>query len=115
VLTNLRKERFPRGEYNKLKLKKIRPCRILRNFSTIAYEIELPLGIEISAIFNVTDLYKYKLETKQPTSDDQQLVQLKKQLATIEPTQPEKVLDNRLIKWTRGKGYFEYLVKWKND
>ena len=46
VLTHLRKERFPKREYNKLKFKKTRPCRVLRKFSANAYEIELPLILE---------------------------------------------------------------------
>ena len=62
VLAHLRKERFPRGQYNKLKLKKIGPCKILRKFSTNAYELELPTGIGISPIFNKVDLYPYKID-----------------------------------------------------
>ena len=57
VLAHLRKERFPKGTYNKLKMKKIRPCRILRKFGENAYELELPEGIGISPIFNISDLY----------------------------------------------------------
>jgi hypothetical protein len=62
ILAHLRKERFPRGTYNKLKMKKIGPCKIIRKFGANAYEIELPNGIEISPIFNISDLYPYKAE-----------------------------------------------------
>jgi len=60
VLSHLRKERFPRGEYNKIKMKKLRPLRILKKFSANAYELELSMGIGISLSFNVVDLYPYQ-------------------------------------------------------
>ena len=60
VLAHLKREIFPRREYNKLKFKKIGTCRILRKFSKITYEIELPPDIGISPIFNVVDLYSYE-------------------------------------------------------
>ena len=56
----LRKERFPKGTYNKLNLKKIEPCKILRKFSANAYEIELPYDLQISPICNVSNLYPFE-------------------------------------------------------
>jgi hypothetical protein len=52
-LARLRRERFPRNEYNKLKLKKIGTFKIWGTFLYNAYGIELPPGIGISPIFNV--------------------------------------------------------------
>jgi hypothetical protein len=62
VLAHLRKERFLRGTYNKLKMKKIRPYKVLKKFGANTYEIELLDGIGISLIFNILDLYPYRAE-----------------------------------------------------
>ena len=45
-----------------MKMKKIGPCKIVKKFGANAHEIELPDGIGISPIFNVSDLYPYKDE-----------------------------------------------------
>jgi hypothetical protein len=60
VLAHLRKERFPRGMHNKLKIRKIGPCNILKKFAANSYEIEFPDNVGISPIFNVADLYPFK-------------------------------------------------------
>ena len=83
ILTHLRNERFLRGTYNKLKMKKIRPCKILKKFGTNAYEIELPDGIRISLIFNVSDLYPYKDEEAKEGSEQPE-IQWTQQMLVVE-------------------------------
>jgi hypothetical protein len=113
-LAHLRKERFLRGTYNKLKMKKIRPCKVLRKFGENSYEIELPDGIKISPIFIVADLYPYKAGEVE-TGAEQPVIQWMKQIPVGEKSQMECILDKRVGKKTRKKEYFKYLVKWKNN
>jgi hypothetical protein len=112
-MAHLRKESFLRRTYNKLKMKKIGPCRVLNKFGVNAYEIELPDGIGISPIFNISNLYPYKVE-EIGIGNEHPLIHWTKQLPFVEKPQMEKILDKRVSKKTRQKEYFEYLVKWKN-
>jgi len=114
VLAHLRRERFARGTYNKLKTNKIGPCSVLKKFGTNAYEIELHDGIKISLIFNISDLYPYRAMKTEIESDEQLEVQWKKQMPVAEKPQMECILDKKVGKRTRRKEYFEYLVKWKD-
>jgi hypothetical protein len=108
----LRKERFPRGTYNKLKMKKIGPCRVMKKFGANTYEIELLDGIRISLMFNISDFYPYRAEEAGANSEKTEVQWTKKIHVAIKP-QMESILDKRVSKKTRRKEYFEYLVKWK--
>ena len=89
-----------------------RPCKIIRKFGANAYEIELPDGIGISLIFNISDLYPYRAG-EVGVDSEQTEVQWAKQMPVAEKPQMESILDKRVSKRTRRRQYFEYLVKWK--
>jgi hypothetical protein len=86
--------------------------QVLKKFGANAYEIELPDGIGISPIFNISDLYPYRAEEAGADSEQTE-VQWTKQMPVAEKPQMESILDKRVSKRTRRKEYFEYLVKWK--
>ena len=59
-MVRLRKECFLVGTYNKLKMKKFGPCKIVKRHDyRNAYEVELPIELNISLVFNILDLIEY--------------------------------------------------------
>jgi len=78
ALAHLRKERFPRGTYNKLKMKKIGTCKILRKFEANVYEIELLDEVGISPIFNIVDMYPYRVDGTKRSEDQKEFQWIKK-------------------------------------
>jgi hypothetical protein len=99
ILAHMRKERFPRGTYNKLKMKNIGPSRVIKKFGANAYEIELPDGIGISPIFKISDLYPYRVGDA-GAENEQTEVQWTKQMPVVERPQMESILDKRVSRKT---------------
>jgi hypothetical protein len=83
VLAYLKKESFPRGTYNKLKMKKIGPCKVLRKFDANAYEIDLTNDVAISPIFNISYVYPYRGDQVGETKDQKE-IQLEKKIHVAE-------------------------------
>ena len=110
-MVHLRKEHFLVGTYNKLKMKKFGPCKVVkRHDSGNAYEVELPPELNISPVFNISDLIEYY---EGGDEDEFAEAQWSIPAATLATKEIEEILDSRVGKSTRNKTYEEYLVKWK--
>ena len=55
----LTRDRFPAGDYNKLKERKIGPCEVLQKINDNAYRLRLPSHLRTSDVFNVKHLSPY--------------------------------------------------------
>ena len=77
------------------------------------------MDLEISPIFNVSDLYSFKdsdtFTTEMAVSGDDRPVEWKEQLPKKGQQEIEAILDKRVSKRTRNKDHFQYLIKWKQQ
>ena len=82
-------------------------------------KIELPFDLQISPIFNVSDIYPFKDSSVQIeetiSGEDVPFVYWKGQSPQKEQPQIKVILDKRISKNTINKDYFQYLVKWKGQ
>ena len=75
-----------------------------------AYEVELPTELNISPIFNISDLTEYYEGGDGDEVGEEHWSVPATSLVTKEI---EEILDNHVEKGTRNKTYEKYLVKWK--
>ena len=110
-MIHLRKEHFPVDTYNKLKMKKFGPCKIVKrhDFRNV-YEVELPVELNISPVFNISDLIEYYEGGDGDEVAEAQWSILAASLATKEI---KEILDSHARKSIKIITYEEYLVKWK--
>ena len=80
------------GTYNKLKMNKFGPCKILKKRdSGNAYEVEFPNGIHISPIFNIVDLTEYH-----DNGGDEELMMEPCPVPTSAKEEIEEILDSHV-------------------
>ena len=94
-------------------MKKIGPFKIVKKCGNNAYQVDLPNDINLSPIFNVSNLYAFKGATADDV-DACTIVDLKEELKNTIPPKPkpivEAIIDKIISKKTWRKTYYEYLV-----
>ena len=80
-----------------------------------AYEIELPQGVAISSIFNVSDLHPFKSSVVAGTGQNEDILDEEwlKDLPPPKLVKLDSILNTREVKRTRKKIYTEHLVGWQ--
>ena len=92
-------------------MQKFRPCKIVKRHDYgNGYEVEFPIGLNISPVFNILDLTKFY---EGGDGDEVANIQWSISVATLDAKEIEAVLDSRVGRSTRNRTYEEYLVKWK--
>lgn len=111
------KGKISNPSFQKIKWKKIGPCKIIEKISQNAYELELPIGLGISPVFNVYSFHTYyEVETLKYKEKEEILVEIgMEQLLEREKKDIGCILESRVVSKIRGKEYKRYLAKQKRE
>ena len=96
----MRKEIFPQQTYDKLKLKNIVLCRILKKILDNSYVVEFPDSLGIFPIFNVLELSKFE---EGSMSDGKEIVKLLKKILVQSRDEVTEVLNEHEVNMNRIK------------
>ena len=105
MLAHLRKKIFQKDTYNKLKMKNIGPCTILKK---CMYFLELHEHLNISLIFNVAIFYEFHEDI---VDEDEYIVDWKENIRKHERDETTKILEGWIVGILRSQRTKEYLVR----
>ena len=106
----LRHERFSTTTYHNLKYKKIDPCQILKKINDNAYQVCLLDDLDISPIFNVSELYAFHVN--HPNLDSRDDVDWHHHLPSKKKEKIAHILDKQSTVTQNGH-YNRYLIQWE--
>ena len=106
----LRKEWFPRGTYHKLKYKKNGPCKILKKNNGNAYKVDIVVDIDISPVFNISNLYIFHGDNLGDENEEE--VDLQQDILSKKKENIAHILDKHTLH-TRQGHYNQYLFQWE--
>ena len=109
-MVSLQKEQFRRRTYHKVKYKKIAPCKILRKINGNAYKVDLPVDLDISPMFNVSDLYIFHGDSV--GDDNEARVDWQHAIPRMKKENIAHILDKETLSTLQGQ-YNRYLVQWE--
>jgi hypothetical protein len=101
------KEWFIGGMYHKLKYKKIGPCKILKKISDNSYKFNLLGDLDISLVFNVSDLDIFYGDDMGDDSEEE--VDWKHSIPRKKKEKIVHILDKKTLHSQQGQ-YNRYLV-----
>ena len=100
VYRNMRKEIFPQWTYDKLKLKNIVLCRILKKILDNSYVVEFPDSLRIFPIFNASEISKFE---EGSMSDGKEIVKLLKKIPVQSRDELTEVLNEHEFNMNRSQ------------
>ena len=100
VYRHMRKEIFPQWTYDKLKLKNIVLCRILKKILDNSYVVEFPDSLRIFPIFNASEISKFE---EGSMSDGKEIVKLLKKIPVQSRDELTEVLNEHEFNTNRSQ------------